>query len=454
MNPLDAICDTEAERHVLGALMLDGAECIDDVRAILPNTNSFSDLRHQLIYRAILLLAQSGLPMDYLSVRQQLQALPGERRGSFFDALDEAGGAPYLMQISSDAFSTASAAHHSRKLAELAIRRGMVRLGDRIAALAQEPGTSSEELLAVIERELAELTYSGAANTTTLRQIVDPAIERIKAKSFGETDGIPTGYLELDRAGGGFHAGDLIILAARPSMGKTAFALNLAFNAARRGVPVGIFSLEMGAESLAFRALSLMTGFNSLAIRNKALSRANLERLYEEAARQSDLPIHFSFALSPSIDDVRRTARRMVTNHGCGLLILDYLQYVKAPKAERNDLAVGMVSHGLKDIAKQVGVPMVALSQLSRSVDSRENKRPLLSDLRESGQIEQDADEVLFLYREAAYKPDDADPNAAELIAAKRRNGPTGTVHFRFDRTSGQFSEAAITETGHEPDPF
>lgn len=235
--------------------------------------------------------------------------------------------------------------------------------------------------------------------------------------------------------------GDLILLAARPSMGKTALAMNIAHQVSGRNAPVGIFSLEMSEAQLATRTLSYLTGFSGMAIRNKNLSHQRLSDLYETAAQTAGIPIHFDFTPGISLPQVRRIARRMVSRFGCQLLILDYLQLMTLPKAENNQLATAAVSKGLKNLAKELKVPIIALSQLSRACELRgSDKRPMLSDLRDSGALEQDADVVMFVYREHVY--DKAAPEEdAELLIRKRREGPTAEVMMRMDKSTGRFTE-------------
>jgi len=236
--------------------------------------------------------------------------------------------------------------------------------------------------------------------------------------------------------------GDLILLAARPSMGKTALAMNIAHQVSAREVPVGIFSLEMSEDSLATRTLSYLTGFSGMAIRNKAMSHQRLTDLYETAATTAGIPLHFDFTPGASLPQVRRNARRMVSRFGCGLLILDYLQLMTLPNAESHQLATAAASKGLKNLAKELKVPIIALSQLSRSCESRPDKRPMLSDLRDSGALEQDADVVMFVYRDHVYDKS-APEDGAEVLIRKRREGPTGEVMMRLDKSTGRFTEVA-----------
>lgn len=437
--------DIQSERAVLGCILQpwDGEAVADEVRQTLPRWEQFSDIRHQLVYRAVLCLMDAAEPVDTVTVRAMLERLPAGKGGKPIDCLADAGGFPYLAELAMEVESSGNAPHYAQRVADVSIKREALRLADRIRNEALSTATSGTELLDLVQTG-AEALAEGQIATgqiLSMRQIIEPLIETIKAKSYGDPDGLPTGYAGID-SGGGMGAGDLILLAARPSMGKTALAMNIAHHVAGRGLPVGVFSLEMSEAALATRTLSYLTGFAGMAIRNKALSHQRLGELYEAAATAAGIPIHFDFQAGSTLQQIRRSARRMVARLGCGLLILDYLQLMTLPRAERNDLSLGMVTKGLKGLAKELRVPIIALSQLSRACEQREDKRPMLSDLRDSGNLEQDADMVLFVYRESVYKKD-ADPSSAEILIRKRREGPTGEVAMRLDKPTGRFTEVA-----------
>lgn len=436
--------DLEAERAVLGCILqpADGETVADDVRQTLPRWQQFADVQHQLVYRAVLCLLDAAEPVDCVTVRAMLERLPAGKGGAPINALDDAGGFALLSDLSMAMDSSGNALHYAQLVADVSIKRDALRLADRIMAEAANPATSGTELLDLVQSGAEALGDGQVAGGKIVRlvEIVAPLIEAIKSKGFGEPDGLPTGYHGID-IGGGLNPGDLILLAARPSMGKTALAMNIAHQVARN-VPVGIFSLEMSEASLATRTLSYLTGYPGMAIRNKGLSPLRLTDLYETAAETAGIPIHFDFTPGPTLPQVRRNARRMVSRYGCRLLILDYLQLMSLPKAENNQLGVAAVSKGLKNLAKELQVPIIALSQLSRQCEQREDKRPILSDLRDSGTLEQDADMVLMVYRHSVYHKD-APEDAAEVLIRKRREGPTGEVQMRLDKPTGRFTEVA-----------
>ncbi len=434
--------DPQAERALLGALLIDADYCLDPVRQILPTPGAFSDLRHQLIYRAVLDLDTKREPVDMVTVSARLRSLPGDQPGRVMDCHEEAGGSAYLSDLCLVVGSAGNAPHYAGIVADLSLKRGVLRLAESLTIAATDQTTTGSEALERAEAELSAL-MDGAqrSSVVSLHEVAQPVLDQIRARLQGQQDGIETGYPGLDSMGG-WQNKDLIILAARPSMGKTALALNVAMHTARRGDPVGFLSVEMGEESLVLRTLTYLTGFSGQAIRTRALSQQNQDRLWQVGDELGGIPLYFDFHPAPTLENARHSIRRMVTRYGVKLVFVDYLQLMSAPKAERNDLAVGALSRGLKRLAKEYSVPVVALAQLNRGCEARQDKRPMLSDLRESGQIEQDADEVLFLYRDWVYDKG-ADKTAAELIAAKRRNGPTGVHFLHFDGLTGRFTERA-----------
>lgn len=437
--------DLEAERAVLGCILQpdDGMAVADDIRRALPRWQQFSDVRHQLIYRAMLCLLDATEPVDIVTVKARLEALPAGKAGKPIDCLDEAGGFAHLMDLSMCVETTGNALFYAQRVADVAIKRDMIRMCEMLKGKALEPSMTGVELQALASSSIEWIAENilGGGEIVSMGEIIRPVIERTKEKGWGETDGLPTGYHGIDK-GGAMAKSDLIIVAGRPSMGKTAFAMNIAHNVAGRGKPVGMFSLEMSDDSLAFRTLSFLTGISGVAIKNKQLSPNRLSELYERAYHAEGIPIYFDFSPGPTVAEVRRNARRMVSKHGCELLIIDYLGLMTMPTAERNDLAVGKVTRALKALAKELRVPVMLLSQLSRQCEQRDNKRPVLADLRDSGSIEQDADTVLMVYRGHVYDKNE-DENAVEILIRKRREGPTGEVAMRLDKPTGRFTEAS-----------
>lgn len=437
--------DVEAERAVLGCILhpFDGMAVADDIRQALPRWQQFSDVRHQLIYRAVLCLLDATEPVDTVTVKARLEALPAGKAGKPIDCLSEAGGFAYLMDLATGIDSTGNAIYYANRVADVGIKRDLIRLCDMLKAKALEPATTGTELqeLAAAGIEYIAEYMLGGGEIVSMGQIIRPVIDRTKDKGWGDADGLSTGYHGIDK-GGAMAKADLIIVAGRPSMGKTAFAMNIAHNAAGKGHPVGVFSLEMSDDSLAFRTLSFLTGISGVAIKNKQLSPHRLSELYAQAYEAEGIPIYFDFSPSPTVAEVRRNARRMVSKHGCEMLVIDYLGLMTLPQAERNDLAVGKVTRALKALAKELQVPIMLLSQLSRDCEKRDNKRPVLSDLRDSGSIEQDADTVIMVYREHVYDKN-APEDGVEILVRKRREGPTGEVQMRLDKPTGRFTEVA-----------
>lgn len=443
--------DIASERAVLGAILQpwDGEAVADDVRQVLPRWEQFADLRHQLIYRAVLCLMDEASPVDTVTVRSMLERLPAGKGGKAIDCLPDAGGVAYLMDLSREVESSANAPHYALRVADVAVKRETLRLAERLRNEALSTATSGAELLELAQAGADSLAEGRTAEgqIVSMREIVEPLVEHIRAKKPGEIDGILTGYAKLDY-GGGLLPGDLIYLAGRPSMGKTAVSLNIAYQVASRGVPVGIFSLEMSEGAIATRTLSYLTGFAGAVIRSKGLATARLPDLYAAGSDAASLPIHMDFQPGATLGHVRRSARRMVSRMGCQLLILDYLQLMTLPKAESVNIGTSMVSKGLKALAKELRVPIIALSQLSRACEARQDKRPMLSDLRDSGSLEQDADGVWFVYRACVYDRDEPQ-DRAELLIRKRREGPTDELRLRFDRASGRFTDTEEHD-GHD----
>lgn len=431
--------DLDAERAVLSCLLSFGDECADDVVAHIPKPNAFHDQRHRLIYRACAELVRDALPTDSIHVAARLEALQTAKGPR--NVLEDAGGRGFLMELAMLQDSSGNAVHYAKRVQEVATKRNMIALGEHLVKTAGDSTKGAQEALAEANRALDAFTGNTVrSEIVTIAEVVDKAAERMRLKNRGDSDGIPTGFSHYDYRGGGLRATDFNILAARPSMGKTAFALNIAYNISRGGVSVGFFSQEMDDAMTGNRTLSYLSGFDSMRIQNKRIDAAEEEEILQRARLAHELPIHIDFNPALTLEAFRAGARRMVTHLGCQVLILDYLTFMVKPKAENNTLAVALLSRGLKQVAKDLKVNVLALAQLSRVVEGRNDKRPLMSDLRESGAIEQDADEVAFLYRPIVYDSG-ANPRSCELIVGKKRNGPTGTYHLNFDRETGRFSD-------------
>lgn len=444
----DVPFDYETEVEVLSAILQFPDEVLDEVRPILGGDVAFYDLRTRLIYRAALLQADAGEVVDAPSVRARLQSMP-RARGGREDLLEEAGGAAFVFEVAMHSESSANTRHHARRLADMALKRRLIAIGEDMRRRAMSPVETGADLATAFRSDL-DLADSGTAaeSLVTMDGFLGRALEDLRTRAAGTTPGLSTGYSRLDDTVGGLRKSDLVILAARPSMGKTAFATNLILNMARAGTGVGVFSLETDEEGLAERVLGALAGVNTRGIRAKTLPAQRLADVYRLGEEARSYPVVFDFRPDLGIGELRSAARRMHSRHGIGVLFIDYLQFMRPGRAERREAAFAEISKGLKIVAKELRIPVIALSQLSRQVEQRGgDKIPILSDLRESGGIEQDADMVLFLHRPGYYDRDKP-KGPTQVICAKNRNGPTGIVNFVLELETGQFREVA-----HEYEP-
>jgi len=425
----------EAERAVLTALMLN-----DEYAAVtmeILNAGDFYRPAHQLIYQAIIDLVAARQRIDLITVQDELN-----KRGQ----LDAVGGIVYLVSLQEDVPSLGLVEQHARIIRSKAVLRELIRSA---AGIITNCYGQNEQSIDVVLDE-AEKTIFEIANKRSTQSFVQlniwlkktfQQLSQIKSHSKGIT-GVPTGYKKLDHFTSGFQKGDLIILAARPSMGKTALALGMAIHAAQAGVPVGFFSLEMAAEQLTLRLLSCESGVAHHNIRNATISSEEWLELTKVASSLAEMKLFIDDTAMLDIMDLRTKARKLKAEHKIQFLVIDYLQLIcTARRHENRHQEVSEISRSLKALAKELNIPIVALSQLSRAVDSRMDKRPILSDLRESGAIEQDADLIMFLYRDSVYNAETENPAMAELIIGKQRNGPTGTVFMHFARELTRFED-------------
>jgi len=425
----------DAERAVVGAILLDD-ELIHKVSDFL-STEDFYHKCNRLVYEAMLTLVRQGKRIDLVSVQDELVKTK---------QLEEVGGCTYLLSLQEDIPALGLVEQHGRIIKEKAVLRTLIESAADIISKCYDQNEESIE--AVLDR--AEKTIFEISNKRVRQNFVQIDIwlkktfqhlSDIKSNSKGVT-GVPTGYRTLDQLTSGFQDGDLIVLAARPSMGKTALALCVATHAAMQGKAVGVFSLEMAAEQLALRLLSAQSGISHHNIRNATISSEEWIELTNVAARLAEAKIFIDDTAMLDILELRAKARKLKLEGNLNMLVVDYLQLLSTSRRHENrHQEVSEISRSLKALAKELNVPVVALSQLSRAVDSRMDKRPMLSDLRESGAIEQDADLIMFLYRDVVYNPETENPAAAELIIGKQRNGPTGTVNLEFIRELTKFEE-------------
>ncbi len=423
----------EAEQSVLGGLLLDN-QAWDRMGDLVTDSDFYRD-EHRRIFRQIRNLLERSRPADVVTVAEALDAA-GEG--------DQTGGLAYLGELATNTPSAANIRRYAEIVRERAVLRQLVATADGIAADALNPlGRDAETLLDEAESKIFAIAEAGAGHSDgfvhinpLLTQVVERIQELHDRDNPSDITGIPTGYVDLDRMTSGFQAGDLIIVAGRPSMGKTAFALNIAESVAvDTGLPVGIFSMEMGGTQLAMRMLASIGRLDSHRVRSGRLTDDEWSRLSFALGKLHEAPIYIDETGGLTPANLRARARRLARHYGgkLGLLVIDYIQLMSSNRqGENRATEVSDISRAIKSLAKELQVPIVALSQLSRKVEERNDKRPMMSDLRESGAIEQDADVILMMYREEYYKPDTPDKGIAEVIIGKQRNGPTGTVRLTF----------------------
>jgi replicative DNA helicase len=418
----------EAEKSVLGAILIDESVISDIVTVVKPR--DFYESKHQAIFDAMLKLFEKSSPIDLLTLTDQLKKNKD---------LTKIGGSAYLAELTNYVPTASHAEAYAKMVAQAATRRRLIKASSSITDLAYEEGTTVDELLGKAEKEIFSVSDSNSVgDLVSLEDILTESFDRIEAlhKNQGALRGVSTGYRDLDNMTAGFQRSDLLILAARPAMGKTTFVTNLAYNVATIAKqPVLFFSLEMSKEQLVDRMLADASGVDSWKIRTGNLNDEDFSKLSEAMGEMAEAPIMIDDTPGLSILEMRTKARRAAHNRELGLIIVDYLQLMQA-STRSNDgnrvQEVSEISRGLKLIARELNVPVVALSQLSRTVENRNPKIPQLADLRESGSIEQDADIVMFIYREAYYEPETERQNITDLIIAKHRNGPVGKVELYF----------------------
>ncbi len=428
--------NVEAEQCVLGSILLDNSALNRILDMVTPQ--DFYKREHQLIFTTMLDLYEKNHPIDLVTLSDAL---------THREELEAVGGINYLMELAEVVPSSAHVQHYARIVKEKAVLRHLIRASNDILTLCYEGSQEVEDLLDEAER----LIFS-VSEMKTQRDFIDSKIllkEAIKSleelsRKKKSVTGIPTGFQELDRLTAGFQPSDLIIIAARPSMGKTALALNIAQHVAiKEGKSVAIFSLEMSREQLALRMLSSLAKIPSHKLRTGILSANDWKKVIRAANKLSDAPIFVDDTPALSVLEIRAKARRLMSEKGLNLIVIDYLQLMRGrSKTESRQQEISEISRSLKGLAKELNVPVLALSQLSRAVESRQDKKPQLSDLRESGAIEQDGDLILFIYRPEVYKPEKPEYRGiAEIIVGKQRNGPTGTFKLTFLKEYTTFEE-------------
>ena len=401
-----------------------------DQVADVVGADDFYRADHRAIFQTILTLIEHEKPPDAVTVSEQLER---ESR------LDAAGGLDYLARLVEETPSAANVRAYARIVRDHAMLRQLIEIGGDIAASAHDSeGRTVAELVDLAEQRVFEIADRGSSGPgfKALKEILPDAIDRLDVLSHSDADitGVSTGFVAMDEMTAGLQRGELIVIAGRPSMGKTTLAVNIAENAAiGHQVPTAIFSMEMSAEQLTFRMIGSIGRVNQASLRRGKLSDEDWSRIDSAVSMMSKAPIFIDDSAGLSPTDVRARARRLKREHGLGLIVIDYLQLMQvAGSVENRATEISEISRSLKALAKELEVPVIALSQLNRSVEQRVDKKPVMSDLRESGAIEQDADVIVFIYREEVYDKETARRGIADIIIGKQRNGPVGEFHLTF----------------------
>jgi len=419
----------EAEQSVLGGLLLDNDRWEQIADKLDPE--DFYRKEHRLIFRAIGALCEDNKPADVVTVVEWLET-QGEVEG--------AGGLSYLTTLANNTPSAANILAYAEIVRERAVLRQLIQVANNIGGAAYQPaGRTANDLLDYAEKSVFEISDRGARRRggfQPLKTLLTSAVDRIDQlfKASNPITGVATGYADLDEMTSGLQPSDLVIVAGRPSMGKTSFAMNIAENAAvGHKLPVAIFSMEMPGEQLAMRMMSSLGRINAHRVRTGKLEDDDWPRLTSAIGMLADAPLFIDDTPALNPMELRARARRLKREHGLGLIVIDYLQLMQSPDANENRATeISSITRSLKGLAKELNVPIIALSQLNRSLEQRPNKRPVMSDLRESGAIEQDADVIFFIYRDEVYNEDSQDKGTAEIIIGKQRNGPIGKVRLTF----------------------
>lgn len=424
----------EAEQAVLGAMFLE-QEAVTVAFEVL-SAEDFYRAAHQRVFEAILTLFDKGKPIDLVTVTAELVDQ---------NVLDEVGGVSYLAELANSVPTAANVEYYARIVEEKSILRRLIRTATTIATDGYASEDEVEDLLNEAERKILEVSQKkNTKGFQNIRDVLVATYDKIELlhNRQGDITGIPTGFSELDRMTAGFQKNDLIIVAARPSVGKTAFALNIAQNVATKtDESVAIFSLEMGAEQLVMRMLCAEGNIDAQRLRTGDLNAEDWGKLTMAMGSLSNAGIHIDDTPGIRVSEIRAKCRRLKQESGCSLILIDYLQLIQGSgkRGENRQQEVSDISRSLKALARELEVPVIALSQLSRGVESRQDKRPMMSDIRESGSIEQDADIVAFLYRDDYYDKETEKKDIIEIIIAKQRNGPVGTVELAFVKEYNKF---------------
>ncbi|WP_434777173.1 replicative DNA helicase [Neisseria sp. Ec49-e6-T10] len=437
----------EAEQSVLGGLLLDNVAW-EKVADILTETDFYRH-EHRLIFKAVARLVELARPADVITVQEEL-----ERN----DELQSIGGLAYLATLAQQTPSAANIRRYAEIVRERSIMRQLAQVGTEIADSAYNPqGKEASQLLDEAENkvfQIAESTQRAKQGFLDMPKLLKEVVERIDVlyarDNLDDVTGVPTGFSDMDAKTSGFQPGDLVIVAGRPSMGKTAFSMNIAEHVAVEcKLPVAVFSMEMGGAQLVLRMLGSVGRLDQHVLRTGRLEDEHWSKLNTAVVKLSDAPMFIDETPALTALELRARARRLARQFGgkLGLIVVDYLQLMSGSgRGDNRASELGEISRALKGLAKELSVPIVALSQLSRSVEQRTDKRPMMSDLRESGAIEQDADIIVFMYRDEYYNPDSPQKGLAEAIIGKHRNGPTGKVYLTFLGQYAKFENAVLPD--------
>jgi replicative DNA helicase len=440
--------DVSAEKAVLSAILLDNAVIHALVTEI--REDDFYHPAHQILFHAMVRLKDDNQPVDLTTLAAHLQS---------HELLEAVGGAVTLAEIADYEATPANATHYAKIIRDKSVKRQIIHVASEIVSLGYDQTESADKLLDAAESRIFALSTEQAKTSLSSIGIeMHDAVNHIDMlmNRSGELTGLATGFEGLDKLSGGFQPGDLIILAARPSMGKTAFALNVARNAAiDHGKKVAVFSLEMTTRSLVMRLLSSEAQVDFSAFRSGLITTEAHGRLMQAAGRLAEAGIWIDDTGAATVLEMRAKARRLHAQHGLDLVVVDYLQLAHGDGgAASREQEISEISRGLKGLAKELDIPVLALSQLNRGPETRkEDKRPMLADLRESGAIEQDADLIAFIYRDIVYNKETEYENLAELIIAKQRNGPTDTVRLEFEGRFARFRDWTLSDNPYDGAP-
>ena len=436
----------EAEQSVIGSILIDH----DAVGVAAENLKpeDFYNLRHKEIFEAILDLYHDGKAVDLVTLKSQL-----EQRGK----LEAAGDMKYLTQVATAVPNSVHIRQYVKIVKDKALYRRFIQLGNQVLQQSFSTETPIEQLSESVEKQVFNILQNrGSQDFSHIKDVLMESFDDIEkvAANGGTVAGISTGFVDLDQKTAGLHPSDLVIVGARPAMGKTAFGLNLIQNAAvKGGKTCAVFNLEMSKKQIVNRMLACEAGVSMEHIRSGNMTDQDWEKLVEALGPLSEAPIYIDDTGGITFSEVRSKCRKLKIEHGLDLVMIDYLQLMSGSgrAGDNRQQEISEISRGLKMMARELDVPVIALSQLSRTLESRADHRPMMSDLRESGAIEQDADVIIFLYRDEYYHPDSEDKNIAEVIIGKQRNGPVGTVKLRYDGEYTRFSNLAHMPSSGAP---